>query len=517
MPNRAKMEADLLRRLHPDASGSLGGQSGLLVELVSGMLRDAETWPGPRRPMAWTTFAGCPARNGVAAAGVDVALRPLWRTPLPRLADEQDRLAQGLVRVAESADGLLAYHLAVENGVVYICQPNLIRALRLSDGQPVWPLAATQEAQSGAIFELAGAGQDAIPRRSAHAGVSRYCVTLDQGRLFARLGTAWTGGGTEFPLRDDQRSCLVGIDLDTQKLLFNRILPEQPGWEFESAPLAHGSQLYASLRRRDPASAQVKVVGYAVATGRPVWEREIGRGDATRGVLFELSNSPLSYADDSLYYNTNLGAVVALRAGDGRVRWMCRYRRSGLSDDPSEESSRHFFRDLTPCLVDRGTVYVAATDCERMFALDAGFGQVLWNTSAGLAADAVHLLGVAGDKLVASGDYLYWVDVASGAVVGQFPAPRDVARGHALPRPRGFGRGVLAGREVYWPTRERIYVFDQGAGRQVRQPIELAAMGVQGGNLVIHEGVMLVASAGELVAFNATGRIEMQPDVAAKR
>jgi hypothetical protein len=101
--------------------------------------------------------------------------------------------------------------------------------------------------------------------------------------------------------------------------------------------------------------------------------------------------------------------------------------------------------------------------------------------------------------------------------VGQFPAPRDVARGHALPRPRGFGRGVLAGREVYWPTRERIYVFDQGAGRQVRQPIELAAMGVQGGNLVIHEGVMLVASAGELVAFNATGRIEMQPDVAAKR
>ncbi len=86
-----------------------------------------------------------------------------------------------------------------------------------------------------------------------------------------------------------------------------------------------------------------------------------------------------------------------------------------------------------------------------------------------------------------------------------------------LPRPRGFGRGVLAGSEIYWPTRERIYVFDQGSGRQVRQPIELAALGVQGGNLVIHDGVMLVASADELVAFNATGRIEMQPDVAAKR
>ncbi len=128
------------------------------------------------------------------------------------------------------------------------------------------------------------------------------------------MGTAWTGGGTDFPLRDDQRSFLVGIDLDTQKLLFDRILPEQQGWEFESAPVAHGSQLFASLRRRDPASAQVKVVRYAVATGRPVWEREIGRGDAIRDVLFELSNSPLSWSDDTLYYNTNLGAVVALRA-----------------------------------------------------------------------------------------------------------------------------------------------------------------------------------------------------------
>ncbi len=87
--------------------------------------------PGPPRPAAWSTFGGCPARNGIAAQGVDVALRPIWRTPLPRLADEQDRLGRGQVRVAESADGLLAYHMAVANGVVYICQPDMIRALRL--------------------------------------------------------------------------------------------------------------------------------------------------------------------------------------------------------------------------------------------------------------------------------------------------------------------------------------------------------------------------------------------------
>ncbi len=134
-----------------------------------------------------------------------------------------------------------------------------------------------------------------------------------------------------------------------------------------------------------------------------------------------------------------------------------------------------------------------------------------------MAADAVHLLGVARDRLVASGDYLYWIDASSGAVVRQFPAPHGFGRGYAGPLPRGLGRGILAGNAVYWPTRERIYVFDQYTGRQVRQPIDLAALGLQGGNLVIHDGVLLIASADELVAFNATGRIETQPDVAADR
>ena len=60
------------------------------------------------------------------------------------------------------------------------------------------------------------------------------------------------------------------------------------------------------------------------------------------------------------------------------------------------------------------------------------------------------------------------------------------------PQSRGLGRGILAGSAVYWPTRERIYVFDQYSGQQVRQPIELAALGLQGGNLVIDDGVLLI-------------------------
>ncbi len=232
---------------------------------------------------------------------------------------------------------------------------------------------APSETVSDVIFQGSAALRDVIPDRSAHAGVPRDSVTIDQGRLFARMGTAWTGGGDQFPLRDDQRSFLIGIDLGTQKLLFDRITPGAPGWEFEAAPLASGARLYASLRRRDPASAQVKVACYAVETGRLIWEREIARGEAVGDVLFELANNPLSMADDTLYYNTNLGAVVALRASDGQVSWLCRYRRSGLSDDEPDVVDRHFFRDVTPCLVDRGTLYVAAADCDCAVCLGRRF------------------------------------------------------------------------------------------------------------------------------------------------
>ena len=483
--NRARLEAELLGRLDPNERGTLGGNSGTWVELVNRVVADAATWPSSAATRRLARLRGntCPQRSR-ASAGVDVALRPIWRLPLPLLEDPQDLLSERQVRVAESSSALLSYHVAVANGVVYIAEPDAIRAVRLRDGQPMGTVEGPTDSEAGEdasiLYRLDSRPAEFIPGRSAHVGVARCCVTIDAGRLFARLGAAWTGGA-QSPVRDSFRSSLVGIDLTTQKLLFDRIPPGALGWEFESAPLASGTQLFASLRRRDPSSAQVKIASYDVSSGRLVWERLVGRSNAIGDVLFELVNSPLSLADDTLYYNSNLGAVVALRANDGRVRWVCRYPRSELAVPEGEPYPRNLFRDLTPCLVDRGTLYVAAADSERLFALDVEFGQVQWSTSAGLAVDVVHLLGVAGDRLIGSGDCLYWVDAATGAVLGQFPGSAGTAAGQATPQPRGFGRGLLAGSEVYWPTRERIYVFDAETGLQLRQPVELATLGCPGG------------------------------------
>jgi outer membrane protein assembly factor BamB len=513
--DRAVLEAELLRRLDGDVTGHWGGRRGAYVQLVDDLLRAAQQWPAPPRPAGWSTFAGCPSRQGAVETGVDVAMRPVWRTPLPRQTDPQDRRGRGRPRAAEAADGLLSHHVAVDDGVVYVAQLDRIRALRLDDGQPAWPgemRSGSTERGADAIFHLEGHRADPIAGLIARTGVPRWTVTLDGGRLFARLGAAWTGGGDQLTRRDDERSCLIGLELATQKLLFDPIPPGEAGWEFESSPLVRGGRLYASLRRRNPASAQVRVVCYAVETGRAIWQRDVARGETVTQAVVELPNCPLTWGDELLYCNTNLGAVAALRARDGRLEWVYRYGRtaSWAATDADRSSA---VRDVNPCLFERGIVYVAPADTDHVLALDAASGRPLWHTAPEATAGAVHLLGVAGGRLLASGDCVQWIDVSTGQVTGQFPVPRSRLPGHAAPPPRGYGRGIVAGDELYWPTRDRVYVFDVGTGRQTRQPLDLAALGLEGGNLVISRHVLLIATADELIALAES---VPQPEVAAQ-
>jgi hypothetical protein len=110
--------------------------------------------------------------------------------------------------------------------------------------------------------------------------------------------------------------------------------------------------------------------------------------------------------------------------------------------------------------------------------------------------------------VLASGDWLYWIDATTGRLLCQFPQPGPTGAGQASPSPRGFGRGVLAGGHVYFPTRECIYVFDQrpiqsdfGWQPRLVREIPLVPRGVTGGNLVIADGILLIATGERLVAF----------------
>jgi outer membrane protein assembly factor BamB len=221
----------------------------------------------------------------------------------------------------------------------------------------------------------------------------------------------------------------------------------------------------------------------------------------------------LTLDQGTLYFNTNLGIVAALHASSGSIRWLTTYPRGSWDRSDPDQDHRHAQRDLVPCLVYRDFVFVAPTDSDCIFALDAITGHPLWMTQPEQVADAVHLLGVGAGNLLASGDCLYWLDLNTGRLVSEFPHHRSGLAGRAGPSPRGYGRGVLAGPYVYWPTRDTIFVLEQATVRTPRgwepvvaRAIPLAQRGASGGNLLIADGILLVAAADRLMAFNETGR-----------
>ena len=257
---------------------------------------------------------------------------------------------------------------------------------------------------------------------------------------------------------------------------------------------------------------QEHVACFDAQTGVMRWRRFVCSAESlARSSYEEITCNLLTLAHDTLYLNTNLGAIAALSAADGQIRWLTLYPRQGKYDSNSTQwgNGDHLTRDLNPCVYDRGRLFVAPVDFEQVVALDASTGQLLW-VSASETRDIVHLLGVGGDNLIASGRRLYYFNIDSGKNI--FRWPDDFASVGS------FGRGILIDDKVYFPTRTEIRVFPQSLGNpgsdrsplgwQAREPIPLAARDppVGDGNLVAAHGWLLIATPQKLIAFGPGAR-----------
>ena len=188
--------------------------------------------------------------------------------------------------------------------------------------------------------------------------------------------------------------------------------------------------------------------------------------------------------------------MAALDAEGGSIRWLATYpwqRRGGMN--PGRD------RDLNPAIVHDGLVIVAPDDAPAIYAFDAATGRLAWKTEPlSEQAKLTHLLGVAKGHLIASGDQVLWYEVKTGKLAHTWP---DNA--HAV---QGFGRGVLAGDRIYWPTRTEIHVLDQASGLVADPPIKLMeTFQSEAGNLAVGDGYLVVAQASSLVVFCQNSRL----------
>jgi len=479
---RAEDELAGFQAMHSAATGRLGGLEVNYSQALTALLAKSQAWPQAAAEQDWPTYAGAMSRSKVAR----VAFEPdalLWPEPAvlpkPPITDS----FYPSPRVAETKNELLSYHPILVGNLVLVNTQNEIRAYDVRTGKPAW-------GNDPVIYRPAEPIAERMHGTPSTLGVARFTMTAHEGLLYARMGDPLTTRPEDNSIYH-QPSYLVCLDLSSEGRLVWPPLRLEDKWAFEGSPVTDGRRVYVAVRHG--ARPQSHVACYNARTGRQLWRQFVASAETpARGQSGECTHNLLTLVDGVVYVNTNLGAVAALAAETGRPIWIVRYPRAKKGD--LNQRATHFYRDLTPCLYDRGRLIVAPADSESVLAYDAATGLLLWETS--LAKDVVHLLGVGGEALWASGEKLWRINVATGKV--SYPWPEG-------PTPKGFGRGVLAGSKVYWPTAQSIRVFDQHTGLE-QAPIELEPRGIASGNLLAAGEILLIAGSERLTALGPARR-----------
>lgn len=473
---------------YPGAHGRMGGRDVVYADALQALLVESRSWPARENGADWPTFAGNAARNRVQPIDFDVG-RVRWKQPLHAItAGDYDFPAR---RVGEERRALLSYVPIIVDGKVFVADGSAVRGYDLATGKPAW-------GADPVVFRGDQTDVDpSFPSRPT-LGAPRFTLTAHQGRLYARMGRPVTSTLVDGVFRGPS-SYLVCLDLAAEgKLRWTALPPTEDRWAFEGTPIADDDFVYVALRKGG-VRPQAHVFCLDAETGAVQWRRMICSADTpAQNNYDEITHNLLTLVGDTIYFNTNLGAVAAIAKHDGEIRWITTYRRSSAAD--LNDSPSHFFRNLTPCVYDRGWIFTAAADNSHILGLDAASGLLQWETTDGV--EAVHLLGVVDDNLLASGDHQWWINTISGRAAAVWPDGDS---------PRGFGRGAIVRGSVLFPTNSandfKIQLLNVADGRPTREIELYNTRGVTGGHLIAVENALLIAGSNELVVLDRYGGV----------
>lgn len=486
---RAQFELSVFRERYSEASGTLAGKQGNYVALLSSILADRALVSLPESRGEMRTFAGNQRRNYRSEKKVEVGAMA-WEFEIPTKGFTDYFRKPAFKRPIPPS-----FFPVIHREHVFINDSERIYGLNWKSGLPAW---STEKEASPVIYPSRVGGVPRLPFRPV-VGVPRYTMTVAEGRLYARMGSPVTS------VAKDERlglfSELVCLDLDQGqgKLLWKlssaQLREQDFVWSFEGAPVISGSRLFVVLHRGFP-EVQTNVACFSTETGELLWNQKVclALRNIEEGINY-ISHLLLTLAEGQLYLATDMGAIAALDSRDGKINWIMTY--SSREDVTKKELSDHMKTGLTPCLYDRGILFVAPQDSNQLMAIDADTGLLFWQRE--LPEQVRSLLGVNQSTLIASGNQLLGIDRASGALRWKV--------GSHDPEGFGFGRGLLAGDSVYWPLREEILMVNADQGF-LEQKIALRDLhGESGGNLVIVGERLLIAQPQKITVFGNDSRV----------
>ena len=456
--DRAPQELIAFRRLHGDATGRLAGRDGVLIELLSEL---------PENQLVRT-------RPEFAMLQFD---RRLWDVTLPT--------PTAALNSGECLPVVSGHTLFATNG-------EAVFAFDSDTGRSKWS-EDSDDAHAAVIHSLA----DPVPPKLPINGRAGHSLTIQDDRLYARLGTPITSKAKQ---ETNSHSELVGLDIGSGegKLVWRvaaeEIDPQDPlsaaaPWCFEGSPASDSQRVFVVLRRSLP-QEQLNVACFDADTARLLWNRKIGiTVAATDEAVNSTSHLRLTLAEDSVFLSTDAGAIAALDAQDGAIRWLRTYTSENALSSRDRRRDGH-----TPPIYHDGVLYVAPLDSDLLMAIHAESGLLLWQRE---WPDPIqYVLGVSDGTLIVQGRSLWGVALATGD-----PAWPHRRVGHDDPEGSSFGRGVLIDHDVWWPNREELIFVSANSGR-IKRRLELkASLGLTGGHLAAFGRSLVLSRGGQLTVL----------------
>jgi outer membrane protein assembly factor BamB len=224
---------------------------------------------------------------------------------------------------------------------------------------------------------------------------------------------------------------------------------------FEAAPAGGPRTIFAGYVRDNIVGdthidTEYGVIAFESSTGRIQWQARLcrlGPGEFTTGFAVRRRNrirsftSPPLYHEGTVYYCTNAGALVALDARSGRVKWLQRYPYYPTLHDatrpflPGYLSPTLWFNQRP--LVDGERLFITPVNSPFLFCIDRKTGKTLWARAKGWregrsrtwrSGGLTYLLGPTRERslvLVHSGrdSIIKLVDAATGKTLWNSPDP----------------------------------------------------------------------------------------------
>jgi len=315
---------------------------------------------------------------------------------------------------------LLQIQPAVTDRTVLYSDGAQITSLEAGTGNTLWSYAAASSPISSVIYNSFHRPAVGDGTAATSLGEKLHLFNTENGKLL------WSVS----PSKVEEESCVY---ITSPCIVENSVIIGTSSW---------GKELTCALH------------AYDIKNGKLRWSTKLITGFPTDTYGLGRQPSPPVIWGDSVFFVTNLGAVVCCDINDGRIIWLNKYTSgdSLLKDDSIKSSARW---PLCPPVIHKGVLLTAPQDFPFLFAIDALEGSPLWKEPKTGLSKLLYPGAASNGSFYVAGIQLRRYNCFTGKLEKIYPLQKPAA-----------GPACVFKDRIIVPCHDRLIEFDNSSGMQ---------------------------------------------------